>query len=489
MPRAPRFRIAAIADLCRQLRFVSRDARLREMKAAETLLADIDPERNYPADFVTWRITGYRPESRAEPVMLVGEALVGDLATLIQRLSDGLGLPADHDGRVALPIEEVARELDVSPKTIQRYRRRGLVCHYVRPSPESNQHLACFRDAIDRFVARHRPRIVRASAFTRTSGDFRARIIAEARALREADGLSLNEAALRLARAHGRAHETIRNLLRRHDRAPGSNETPIFGEHGPLTDRDIRAIHRAVRRHVPIEKLERRFGKSATTIRRAYHRYRGDRLRRIRLAWVELPTFALEDAEAIILAAPVVNEDLDVLLPPDDAMALLAQARAAPPLEEALEDGLLAAYNTLKRRAARNIDALGVWPRVARINAIHHDLDRAIAIKRRLVSLGLPAAIVRIEQNLLRPLAGEPAARIVAMLRLGRDVVARTIETVDPGRGQRLERRLQYAMDRALAGREARAPSGAARATARHAPGSVVVGDLYEGLVEWEGGY
>ncbi len=486
MPRAPRFRIAAVAELHRQLRYVSREVRLRQMNAAEALLADIEPGRNYPEDFVIWRITGYRPESRSEPVMLVGEALVGDLASLVQRLSHGLGLGADHGGRSAVALDDVARELNVSAKTLQRYRRLGLVCHYVEDQAGGRPSLACFRDAIDAFVARHRGQVGRAAAFSRTTSDFHANIVAEARGLREAEGVSLNEAARRLARRHGRAHETIRNMLRRHDRACG--DAPIFREHGPLTDRDIRVIHRAWRRNIPLATLSRRFGKSATTIRRAYHRHRGDRLRGIELAWVELPTFDLEDAEAIILSAPVLAGPLDAVLPADDALALIASARAAPPLAEADEHGLVAGYNALKRRAARGVAALGPWPRAARIDAIERDLAWAFRVKRKLISLGLAAAVVRIEQNIHRPLGDEPAGRIVAMLRLGRDVVSRTVETIDPGRGQHFERMLRYAMDRALARFESQITRTDAppRAAARHAPGSVAVADLYDDLVPWQ---
>ena len=74
MPRAPRFRITAIEELYRQIQFAPASTREREMNAAEQLVADIDPAQTYPQEFVTYRITGYRPEHVDEPMMFVGEA-------------------------------------------------------------------------------------------------------------------------------------------------------------------------------------------------------------------------------------------------------------------------------------------------------------------------------------------------------------------------------------------------------------------------------
>ena len=105
--------------------------RHRQMDAAERLAQEVDSTRTYPEDFVRYRITGYRPESTGPPAMLVGEALVGDLATLVQQLSHTLDLPLDHDDRSAISLSDVASRLRISSKSLQRYRRRGLVCHYV----------------------------------------------------------------------------------------------------------------------------------------------------------------------------------------------------------------------------------------------------------------------------------------------------------------------------------------------------------------------
>ena len=140
MPRVSRYKIAEVGDLSRQLMYAPARARRRHMDAAEELVAQIDPGQIYPQEFVVFRITGYRPDHTEQPVALVGEALVPDLVTLIQRLSRTLDLPWEGEGRRAIALDDLARRLNVSAKTLQRYREgssnlRRVGCTYGRKNP------------------------------------------------------------------------------------------------------------------------------------------------------------------------------------------------------------------------------------------------------------------------------------------------------------------------------------------------------------------
>src|SRR5262245_40946158 len=143
MPRVGRFTIASVADLCRQLMYAPAAARRRHMEAAERLAAEIDPGRIYPRDFVIYRVTGYRPEG-PDPQGLVGAALVGDLAAMVQRLSRTLDLDSREPKHGALPLDQAAAGLGVCTRTLLRYRRRGLVCHYV-VFPDGIKRLSVYR--------------------------------------------------------------------------------------------------------------------------------------------------------------------------------------------------------------------------------------------------------------------------------------------------------------------------------------------------------
>lgn len=480
MPRVARYRIDAIGDLLRQLEYAPPRTRRRQMNAAERLVTEIDPHHNYPLDFVVFRVTGYRGDGAQEPLTFMGEALLPDLVNLVQQLSHGLDLPADDAGRRAGDLSEVARRLKVSAKTLGRYRKQGLVCHYV-VFPDGGRRLACFDDALQRFLDGHRDRLERAAGFSRVDGSIERALIDEARTMRRSLGLALNEAARRLARKHGRAHETVRGILRRYGQRSGDAD---FIDRGPLGERDRRVIFRAARFGVPPARIARRWGKSRAAIHRAINRGRGERLRGLDLPYVNLPTFERPDAAAVILSAPAVTANLDERLGHDDAADLIEAARAASSPQQDLEHALLAGYNLLKRRARDAIGDLPLRPPSQKLDLIETDLRWAGMLKARLVCLAFPAALRTIERNLHRPLVEQPAEDIVILIRVGFEVIARTVEAIDPARGQRLERRCGFAVDRALAALGV--CRRISRAAARHQPGSLGLPDLLGELNPWQ---
>ena len=69
MPPLPRLAVEAIEDLARQLRFAPKHALLRDLARTESLVEDIDPEQDYPEDFIIFRVTGYRQDI-ASPAMI-----------------------------------------------------------------------------------------------------------------------------------------------------------------------------------------------------------------------------------------------------------------------------------------------------------------------------------------------------------------------------------------------------------------------------------
>ncbi len=479
MPRAARFTISVIEDLFRQLEYAPAETRRRQMDAAERLVADIDPQQNYPEEFITYRVTGYRPETSAEPAVLVGRALIQDLANLVLRLSHALPLKSDGRAKPAVMIEEAARRLNVSTKTLQRYRKQGLVCHAMT-FDDGVQRVACYEDALERFVNAHQQRLQHAADFTRIDHQTEAAIIEEAREMRSQSHASLNEAAQSLAQKHGRSHETIRQLLRRHDRQAAR---PIFAQRGPLDERAIKVIHRAWQRGIEPVDIARHFGKSKATIHRAINRRRFELLRRLDLSHVTLPTFDLPDARKVILSPASVRSAASDLWPTNEALTVVAQARDAKPVERANEEQLIAAGNLLIKQCADDLAKLGEWPGSDELDSIETNLRWAGAVRMRLVWLAIPAAIRRIEQNVGRPIAQLPRDEVVRLVRLAMQVCARAAAGLDVSRGQRLERAAGYAMDMELARKPLHVTPG--RAAARHAGMARPTLDPQREIVAW----
>lgn len=481
MPRAPRLKVAAIAELFRQLEYAPPETRTRQMDATERLIADIDPRQNYPEDFIIYRITGYRSDRAEEPATLVGEALLPDLVNLVLLLSKGLRLPMDYAQRRAISLDEAAVRLGVSTKTIQRYRRRGLVVHHAM-SGANTQKMVCFEDALQRFSDGHRETIDHAATYSRVNGGLEATIIEQAQHLRKTEHLSLNHAAEKLAAQHGRAHETIRQLLRRHDRHAPS---PIFRDTGPLAERQIQLIHRAWLVGVEPEAIAGRLGKSKATIHRAVNRRRAELLAKLDLSFVRLPTFDLPDATTVILSAPAVGSGLDAgLVDEVSVIGWIESMRKTPPKSVRSIDAILAGYNFLKKKAGDFLKLLGRWPSSEVLDEIETNLRWAMMLKRLLVILALPAALRRIEQHLHRPLAQHSTDLISHAMSEAVRVTSRAIERVDPSRDQPLDRMVSQAMDRTLARKPV--TESDSRSVSNHSANAIHVSEFLVKVVDWQ---
>lgn len=452
------------------------------MQAAEKLLNEIEPQRNYPDDYIRFRITGFRGE-RSEGALFVGSALVGDLAKFIERLSAALAWSArDYAPRTPLLPEEVARRFSVSAVTLHRYRKEGLVAHQVRLD-DGRPRLVYFADAVERFAAARPVRVEHAARFTRIDADTRHRIIRRARRYAGSLDLSLNEAALRLARRFGRSHEGIRRLLQQHDRQHPAEA--IFADHGPMTERQRRLILRAHDRAVPAAEVAQRVGRSVNTIYRTALEQRAQRLRTWQIRAVELPTFSLEGADEVILTSAVAARDLPVDLGTGGDFA--AWIDAAPSLQldvEVEQTQCVAALHYLLWSAQRVIARLDRHQsRAAEIDLAETRLRWATRLKLKLLA-GLRSSLIsHVEIHLGRKLRQSATTEIEAAYRLIVAAALRAIDAFDPSRQGRLSQVAVHALRSDLARRSAPPSSSVARA--RHEQGGIRLPDLGATIYPW----
>src|SRR5262245_7008023 len=108
-----RYRIDSLAALARQLQFTPQEVRAQQLLNAEELLATIEPAKAYPIDFVTFRITGYRPKA-VSTEQAAGAALQHDLGLLVERVSETLELHAQMFAEPVLAIDDVTERFGVT---------------------------------------------------------------------------------------------------------------------------------------------------------------------------------------------------------------------------------------------------------------------------------------------------------------------------------------------------------------------------------------
>lgn len=416
MPRTASFTSVVLQELLRQLEYAPDETHHRQMNAAEQLLDDIEPGRLYPDDFIVFRITSYRTDRPGTSTSVVGDALSRDLVNFIQRLSWDLALDPDQPRGRAVSMDEVARRLGVSRRTLQRCRKDGLVMHWVR-GESGRRILSCFPDALERFLSRHGDRIVRASNMTRMSREERASLIQRAGELvAEVPGSSLNDISARLASESGRGHETIRRLLRRNEsRAPA----PLFKEHGPLRDRDIELTIRARRRGVATRRIADHFGKSPDALHRAVLRIRRRRLAAIPLPWT---------SPGRVGDAVLEEEGCRIGLPHPACLG----ATGFPGTELGTPERDIEALKSLQGRAAEGLELMPRVPSVAQLDAVETDLRWASMLHLRLVLQAWNPAGRVIEDRLKQPVEAIPREARLLYRAISLEVICEQIDGSDP---------------------------------------------------------
>ncbi|HYV37365.1 MAG TPA: RNA polymerase subunit sigma-70, partial [Gemmataceae bacterium] len=110
-----------------QVRFAPPPRRLEQLRRTERLLAEIVADKQYPYQYVCFRITDYRPDAYPD-LVISSEELTHDLGLLIAQLADSLpAIPIEDVHEPVLTLEQMSEKLHVSTRTLNRWRKQGLI--------------------------------------------------------------------------------------------------------------------------------------------------------------------------------------------------------------------------------------------------------------------------------------------------------------------------------------------------------------------------
>jgi DNA-directed RNA polymerase sigma subunit (sigma70/sigma32) len=472
MPRpwSQTFNCPPLEDLLRQLAFAPADKRAQQVRAIERLHDEIDPDATYPLSYLVYRITRYRRDLPDAETLLVGEAAQPDLRLMIDRLSRETEMTLSP-GESAETPEQLAQRLDVSTKTVTRWRRDGLRWRWLTRRPGGRKEVVILRDAADRYLRRNAERVAKASAFSQIPDEQRDRLVRRARRLADAGDLTLNQVAQHLSRRTGRALETVRQILQKHDaRHP---EDPIFADRDrPLTPQQRRVIARAYRMGVPVTRLARRFDRTRATIYRAIHERRAAAARRLPLRWQHLPTFDRADADTVILGRPLEPHPPNgprklSTIPVEDLPGPLQPLYRQPVIPDDRQHAMLVRYNYLKCHAARIRDALDrSAPRVADLDHFTTAVEQAREIRDLLVRANLPV-VLSVARRHLMGRDDRSRARLIELLAAGNVAAIEAVDDFDPARNQTFPRYLTNVLLRQYAALDSRSAPSRPRAHRR----------------------
>jgi RNA polymerase primary sigma factor len=435
-----------LADLAAELRFAPREALLRDLGRAEALAGEVEPETAYPLDWVVFRVTGYRPDVKETP-LVSGAELLGDLSALVERLSDAAGLKEEELGGPSEGADELAARWNVSRKTLDRWRRQGLIARRVQDG-RGGARLRVMAAAAEAFAARHGTLIERAAGFSRIDRETESRIVRRARRYHDLLGCSLNQAADRLAVKFGRSREAVRQLLLRHDAETARRgETPTFDERGALPERTQRAIERAWRRGIEPGEMVRRYHRTRGGIHRIVNEQRLRRLRGLDLGRTAPGAAGLDDGALRELLAADPAQTLDPQPAPVELVELLGLMRARVVPIGVEERARARAEHALRARAGRTIAAIsGGFPEAGLLDRAETDLRWAAALRAALARTQLRLVVETLESSLSVELDRMRAQDARAAIKAGLDALRLGMDAYDPWKAGRLAAPVGFAV-------------------------------------------
>ncbi len=419
-----------MGDLARQLSIGLLRLRKGYIDTAEELLRAIDPDESYPLEFVVFRLTGYRPAAGAEVEALVGEHLREDLQTLILDLCDSFDYSVGSYEEKVFDTDALAKHFSVSTKTIQRWRKGGLVARRM-VFPDEKRRVAFLQRSVDAFNANRPQQVERSKQFTQLTPTERQEVIRRAKRMANFTECALNDVAKRIAAKLDRSVETVRYTIRNHDKLhPAEAIFPQLTD--PLDDVTRQVIYRSFLRGVPVSVLADRYKRTRGSIYRVINEMRARHLLAMDLDYVYNEEFEKNGAtDELLGAAPQSDKPGRLIKPPKDLPPYLASLYKVPLLEREQERHLFRKYNYLKYLAdtlRKKIDLNHVrMSEVARIEAI---LVQASAVKNQIIraNLRLVVSIAR------KHLTGGPQG-LFELISDGNMSLMRAVEKFDYSRG------------------------------------------------------
>ena len=434
------YRIDKIAELARQMAFTPAHLRASQLQAAEDLLASVDPAKPYPFDYVVFRITGYRPAAGSD-TMLAGLALRHDLGSLIEDVSDTLDLQTDQTSEPVLSIDDVTERFNVTSKTIQRWRRKGLVARRFN-FPDGKKRVGFLLSSVERFVSTHSEQVERGANFSQVSDSERVEIIRRARRLATECHCCQKEICRRIARKLNRSPLTILHTIRKHDTENADNA--IFPLARPeIAEPQRTRILKAARKGLRLRVLSNKTRQTRSAVYRVIIEERIAKLNARRIKFIDDAIYHGDDAESILSGLLNQGElgsgESETAVAPSqlsraarDLPPYLAELYRTPLLTPARERALFLIFNYHKFRfvqARRRLEP--EFAKARHIDELEAHLKNATAIKNQIVAANL-RLVVNIARRHLRP-----GLELMELISDGNVTLMRAIESFDTHKGYR----------------------------------------------------
>jgi RNA polymerase primary sigma factor len=424
-----------LAQLLMEVRFAPARQRQKQIERTEQFLDSIEKDREYPFEFVCFKITGFRPKDEAGHRLLKGAELSNDLRIFIWKLSGQVAQPAGVQNQEFYTTKQLAKKLGVSTKTIDRWRRRGLKFRKL-VFADKRKRISFPRVAMDKFLSEHPALAAKAGKFTRMSKEQKRDIIERAGQLSSQTQFSRQQIIRQIAKETGKGLETIRCALLKYQKSNPDKAEAIRKLKGRLETTESAEIDRLHRQGTGIAELMNKFDRSRSSIFRILKHRRIQALLAKKIEFIYSDEFAGENAQEDITGPREVLEILDKRLMPRKKegayVDYIENLKNAPVLNRQQEQDLFRRYNYLKYRAGQFREQIRKGhTRSANLDEVEQCLAEAEAIKE---------LIIRANLRLVVSIAGRhtiTGANIADLVSIGNVSLMQAVEKFDYTRGFR----------------------------------------------------
>jgi RNA polymerase sigma factor (sigma-70 family) len=389
-----------IEQLLVQLKFTPEKKRLKQLEAAEELFTIIGRDKEYPFEFVFFRITGFHPAGPGGDELIKGDVLLHDLKVFLSRLSNWLARPVAEQDQKIYTVEELVKKLGVSTKTIYRWRDRGLLAKKFIFNDGMIRN-GFLKSTVDKFLNDNPDLLTNAKNFRRLTDEYKQKIVMRFTDLTAEKNLSRHQIINRLCSEFGKCHETIRHILLDYEKANADKSGSTYIS-GAIDTAQAAEIYRLYKQGCKVKELMKRYNRNKSSIYRIINRRRARALLARKIEFIPSDEFLEEDAKEKILAKPVHIENKSSTEPLKqfemDGTHILPEylqvLKDTPVLTREREVELFRRYNYLKYLAFQT--RTGIKPNLVSgtiIKQIERYLAEAEEIKRRIVEANLRLVI------------------------------------------------------------------------------------------------
>lgn len=356
------FKCQALKELTeQQTRYAPPARRLEQVARADKLLGEVEQSKQYPYQYVCFRVTDYRSEAFPD-LLIPGHELRHDLGLFIRRVERSVpAAPIEQVVEPVLTLDQLSKQFRVSTKTISRWRVRGLSARRVKVNGRSQ--LGFPRSVVEKFIAEHGDLVEKGARFSHLSDAEKEDILKLAREMRSS-GASLTDVSKRIAHQLGRSPEAVRYTLKNFDREHPSHALfPAVG--GPLTASAKEEIYLA-KKQMDLDKknakptgdtvnaLATRFGRTRSSMYRVINEVRAKELIQQPIDYIYNPDFDDEAKGPAMLAEMPGRAEFEAkrqnMQPPKDVPPQMTHLYEWPLLTKDQEQHMFRKMNYLKHQ-------------------------------------------------------------------------------------------------------------------------------------------